>query len=857
MTTSKGNARKKLSRRGFLEGVVVGSGLIAATPQVTPSEGRPRSGPAVTSSERMGRGDGRVTAARDENTSEISLSNELIRVCFHPGRPKYGVFPKGYVGYSLQLRDGDQWVTMAEAPFISGYGYRAVHSGRDFLAYVIPQEARVQETEDKGVITFSASQVDTEQVGWHFTFTYSIRPREATVQVKYGISVDQRRELWLFWGPRLYAGEGTFGAAKDEALFAGLEYLGRAERSSDIWAFAPDSKINFVPDPAKVTIPLMAVLHQQRMVGLIWDPTQKWNGRDTGPSALFASPNWIEGKQNHLLGIFLPSIPQYVSENGLRAHTPAVINAGEEIALECQMFASKALHAADAVDVYLSARGGLPISSPPMAADAALEMLVRSLCTNAWDSEAKGWKRFITSLLPQSQITEPDHETLMSLVAATPLLRDRGLAYRAQTVIKEALRAASKHTKNPPSLKWALRSGGIANVLKSEHAAATRRISEQQADGSWTYPSGRAEEQGLVGLNACPLPGLLAKPNSRDEGLTAGGVVPLLEYVLVSGDQDALQAAMRGIANLDQYSIPFGFEREGGYECPHCPCLNGGYLALRSYLLAFQTTGERRYLTQAVYWAKACLPFIYLWSLPPRQVEQGEIETNTYVRGEQLYRATRRNPMLYGSLYGYGSSEFVFSWYGVLVEWIGLVYARHLMALAEHDNTLAWKQIAAGIVGSALWTAYDQLPYSGYYPDGFNLMSWTPSGPGITPSDLLRALLPVHYRVKEEPSTVSVEGMSGDRRYLTSTALIANARTTGNAEISFSLNDAGWSHCRAILTGVCGEPVVTADNKVLPNAGDLEEIDECWSKAEQGQLLIKVRQTEHARQIVVRAPCLV
>ena len=29
----------------------------------------------------------------------------------------------------------------------------------------------------------------------------------------------------LTWGPRLCAGDGTFGEAKDEALFPGLEYL--------------------------------------------------------------------------------------------------------------------------------------------------------------------------------------------------------------------------------------------------------------------------------------------------------------------------------------------------------------------------------------------------------------------------------------------------------------------------------------------------------------------------------------------------------------------------------------------------------------------------------------------------------
>lgn len=848
MPNPKDKTRNETSRRSFLEEVVVGTGLVVLRPEFLHGEHVAGAVQSVGAPETSEVRDGEVTVTRNEVSSEITLSNDLIRLRFHPGKPKFGVFPKGYVGYSLELRSGGQWVSMAVAPYFCGFVYRAVYSGRDFLAYVIPQEVKLQKEQDAVTVVFSAQQNDTERVGWHFTFTFTIRKREPTVRVTYTASADQRRDLLLFWGPRLYAGEGTFGAAKDEALFPGLEYLNSNERSSNLWAFAPDAKLNFVPHPAKITIPLMTVVHHGRMVGLMWDPMQKWNGADICPSALFASPNWIENKQNHLLGLFLPSVPQFVSENGLRAHTPAIINSGQEISLQCQLFASEAAHAADAVDLYLEARGGLPHSSPPMEPKAALETLVRNLSTNAWNGEAKGWKRYLTDLLPESQITHPDSQSIISLAAASRLLEDSELARQAQTVLSQALKAA---VGLPPSLPMALRVGGVAQALQAQHAEAVKLIRAQQHDGSWTYVNSVEEEQGLIGLHSCPEPGILGRTNSRDEGLTAGGVVSLLEYVLISADQDSLKAALRGIGDLDRHSIPFGFQRDGGYECPHCPSLQGAYLALRSYLLAYRITGEKRHLKQAAYWAKAGLPFIYLWSLPAREVEQGEIETNTYLRGDQLYRSTRRDPMLYGSLYGYGSSEFVFSWYGILVEWIGLDYGRHLMALAEHDQSLPWKQIAQGVLGSVLWVAYDQLPYGGYYPDGFNLMSWTPSGPGIIPSDLLSAVLSIHYNIQEEPHNV-VLGNPGGQYYLSSAATIGNARMVGTAGITFNLNDPNWSHCRAILTGVRGEPLVTADGKPLPKVTNLEETDQSWSRATGGQLLVKVRRTGQPRQIVVR-----
>ena len=36
----------------------------------------------------------------------------------------------------------------------------------------------------------------------------------------------------------------------------------------------------FAPTPAKITIPLMCIVQGGRMVGLMWNPMQKWYGEE-------------------------------------------------------------------------------------------------------------------------------------------------------------------------------------------------------------------------------------------------------------------------------------------------------------------------------------------------------------------------------------------------------------------------------------------------------------------------------------------------------------------------------------------------------------------------------------------------
>ena len=85
--------------------------------------------------------------------------------------------------------------------------------------------------------------------------------------------MDQDRDVihlpWL----TLFPGLGTFGERKTQGLFAGLEYL-EDEPSSSEADITTAEHIRRAPDPVKVTFPLMAIAHEGRYVGLVWEPSR-------------------------------------------------------------------------------------------------------------------------------------------------------------------------------------------------------------------------------------------------------------------------------------------------------------------------------------------------------------------------------------------------------------------------------------------------------------------------------------------------------------------------------------------------------------------------------------------------------
>ncbi len=789
----------------------------------------------------VGRGVLAQTATATNKPSDLVLSNDNIRLRFHRAVPgKFGVFPQGFSGYTIDLKTSAGWVAMARAPYFTAFSYRSGW-GRDWLHYVIPATGEIIEGKGETRAVFTGLRWDLDAMKWDFTFEFSLKPGANWIDATYTAKPERQGKLMLLWGPRLYAGDGSFGDAKDEALFAGLEYLGPGERSSANSALAPDAQMWFAPTPVKMTIPLMCIVKDGSMVGLMWNPMQKWLGEETCPSAVFAAPNWIESKTNHLLGLFVPNIPKFAAENSFRAHTPAIIETGQTVSISCRIFAAPGKHVTDAVDLYLKATGGLPQPArEPMNSNAALEMFVKALTDQLSDGKTNGWPGNYWADGNKS----PWLQTSLLLGEAGSLLKNQELAKQATELGKTIIA-----TRSERPLALALRIGGLAGVLQTMKSSSDKRLESQGLDGSWDYAANKDAEYGLSGLGAPPELGQIAPEGFKSQGYTAGELVPLLEYVKMTGDEEVFRAGLKGLEHIDSYAIPTVLRQ---VECPPAPSLHGAYLASRCHLIAYQITGDHKHLEKATYWAKTGLPFIYLWSLGPHKVASGHIPgtKQAYFSGSELYEDPQRDPMLYGGLYGFGSSQFSHHWNGIAVQWIPLVYARELADLAEFDQSLPWQRVARGIMTSALWQTYDQPPHAGFLPDAFSFDSWTPSGHAFPPGMMLEALLRIQYGRGWQPQTVIAR--DGKVRCHVTSAKRATDAKLDSGKLSFALHDPTWPQVRAIIAGVNKPAEILADGKPLPKVEDLESKDECWSVGPPSLVLVKVKSGDKPRRIEVR-----
>ncbi len=150
------------------------------------------------------------------------IENEKIRITFEESAGSI-------TGYPISVFNGTTWFQVGAARPFARFGYRS-NRGRDVFADISPQTLQIrQEPDGSSVAELSAQMTDQDGVRWQFQFSFRLAPGNRYVQVSYGASADGPRQLLLFSGPTIYAGEGTFGAAKDVSLLAGLDYIATEE----------------------------------------------------------------------------------------------------------------------------------------------------------------------------------------------------------------------------------------------------------------------------------------------------------------------------------------------------------------------------------------------------------------------------------------------------------------------------------------------------------------------------------------------------------------------------------------------------------------------------------------------------
>lgn len=501
------------------------------------------------------------------------------------------------------------------------------------------------------------------------------------------LSVAQNADLYLFRFPDWRVGDGSFGVSKTEALLPGLEYLLGEEPSSDTQFAAPPFHQRFAPHPYKVTIPLMAVRKDKLLFVLSWDPLQNWSGSIRYPNVLFFSPapspgvpSLYEGA-HHRLALWVPSMLRWADENSLQAREPFRLLANETVQLKAQVHVQAASQAiTDALEWYLAQRGVPRPPAPERNLERALELTLSGLL-GAWDESQKAWRHTNTGpVFYDPMVALP----LWVLAHRMPESDPRRM--RALQQVKEAVQRVAKAGIG---LELGFYLGGLPTLLRSWQAENEQRMRTQRADGSWAWQPDSERHR------------LLGQPGDTSSGHSGREASILWRYALLTLDPKALQAAEKALRYLATQWRPEGAQT---WELPlHVPDILAAAYCVQAYLDAYEYTGESRFLQRARYWALTGLPFVYLWNAHDRPLMRGATIP--------VFGVTWLNTQ---------------PWFGVAVQWCGLVYARALLRLAPLDRSLDWGTLAAlitlcGVQQQELIT--NRYPADeGMYPDAYSLV---------------------------------------------------------------------------------------------------------------------------------------
>ena len=687
----------------------------------------------------------------------------------------------------LYIQDGDRPRLMAALPFLA-----ALQADETDGKWIHVPAANARREGSALVVT---GRTSCGEARLKFECRFSAPPGKPWIDVSCALSTTRPLRVRSFRGPWLWAGDGAFGAEKDTAIFPGNEYLGKNEQSSGHkTAFMPIC-FRYAPHAYTITVPSVAIEKDGDIVGMMWDPRQKWDGLHAEPAFAFASPNVLEGRANHLLGLSVPSIPQWTEANELTAQRPYELGPGQRLTLSASLFAKLTADATECVDLWL-ARFGLPELPPrPRTYAEALDLSMKSYEELLWSAKYRRWAGHAGVLARNCDPT-------LAYIIASRYIDDDTRAHQLQS--------KGRRYGNASRLPFALHVAGEPTQSLSTELIAGRLDAERIPE------SGR--------LNFVPRRNTagrrdLGHPNWTASGLCLDPAMKLLRRARATGAAQALRAAERILAYSKRFRVPRASQI---WEVPmHCPDVFTSANACEAYLIAHELTSKREYLDRAVYWARTGLPFIYLW---------------------QAEGAPRF--MMGASIAVFGTSMYRGGWYKRPVQWCGLALARVFLRLAEYDDSLPWRHFVEMMVISALHQQSTAPKDFGCYPDAWDLVTLDKSTIMINPGRLLIPIFELlgtsqelaHRAVQDPATSLPICISSGPR---ISGERLDDGRLT--LELSY---DAGATGCTTVMP--TREPAgVTVDGKALARG-------EGWSyEPALGCIVLRLRFGESPRPVAI------
>ncbi|MBN1816197.1 MAG: hypothetical protein JW828_02480 [Sedimentisphaerales bacterium] len=581
----------------------------------------------------------------------------------------------GYTGemIGIQFDDKTEWLALGKAKV----------------------SVRLQEQER---LTEEVALTDSQGAIWRIsrTLTPLRRDEEWTFLFQTSITVNQDRDVVYLPWITLLPGFGSFGSQKHQAVFSGLEYLADEPSSSEADITGPEH-IRRIPDPVKITFPLMAIEQAGCYVGLIWEKSDL-------AAVGFDSPDTVFGSGAHAMWLSGPGIGNHRFPNDASAHSPIRLQANQSITVQGWIIAGRGDSMVPAVQQYVRLRGLPEVPVFEGGFTRAVELLA-----HGWlDSAANRDWRFRHAVWGDSFGPTPAADAALFMHWLARSTRDQALAERLKDGVKKTLEqlspgdpfSSSVSHVSPPVAPLVF--GRVDEYVRMRQRQALAHVQQFDAQGKILYKPGKDRPD-------------YAKTHFADHANGLGGriVADILESAALCGDSKLIE---EGLALLDKQTLLYANTVPRGaqtWEMPlHTPDILASAYMIRAYVYGYLHSGNREYLEQARYWAWTGVPFIYLAN--PTDGPVGP----------------------YATIAVLGATNWVAPvWFGQPVQWCGLVYGSALHLLADYDDSGPWRQLARGITIAGLqmtWPESDK-DRQGLLPDFFHLRQQISDGPAINP----------------------------------------------------------------------------------------------------------------------------
>jgi hypothetical protein len=578
---------------------------------------------------------------------------------------------------------------------------------KDQPEWLYLKNAKVVFNKQPGRNRFVSKAIIKDSRGAKWQIRKTIRPakQQGTLIVAIELKVDQDRNVihipWL----TIFPGLGTFGERKDQGLFAGLEYLCDESSSSEADVATPDH-VRRVPDPVKITFPLMAIANSGHYIGLIWEPSETI-------AATFDSPDTIYNSGAQVMALSGPGIGEHRFENDFAAHSPMRLEANKPLRITVLVIGGKGKTVVSAVKHYVALKGLPAVPEFEGGFDAAVDLLAHGWMDSkinegglirhaVWGNNFPAGPAADAAMYIDWLANNSENEKFRERLDNT---KDRVLAKISPGQPFSSC-VSHAHLPTAPFIF-----GRTIEFIEQQHNAALRLLNNFDADGVKLYKPGKIDYSKTH----------FAK---HANGLSGRDVVSILEGAVLSGDRELASKGLRLLdkqTNLYAGTVPRGAQT---WEVPlHTPDILASTHMVKAYTLGYMISGEKKYLEQARYWAWTGLPFVYLYSPTPGRV-------GPYATIAVLGATNWKAPL----------------WLGLPVQWCGLVYSSALHTLSQYDPKGPWEKIAKGITVTGLqmsWPTSDR-ERQGLLPDSFDLKAQMAGGPAINPGTV-QAHLPELY----------------------------------------------------------------------------------------------------------------